>query len=369
MEDKNKVKWLEEKKAALEGRTTEKNSPPKNAILIPKQEKKSHTGVSGIPKKGGGGGKGTWGKGGIDDLHEVVPDPKDPNYDSDEEAEIILRPPVITISPIITILEEYYNSGETQEVVKSLQELDSLSDSIQKEFVRRAITLAIEKQPYERELTSRLLSSLSNSALKPEKVMEGFQAVLDLLSDIVLDNPDATEVLAKFLARGVSDEILPPVFLKNAFAENSRAKEVLALAHGLTTEPHRLDRLKHIWGPADLSSVKRLKEEVDLLLNEYLATGDKEEADKCLRKLNAPSFYFQLVNRAVRLGIQKSPEERKKISALLKFFSETGLISSDHMMKGFRYVHESIKDISLDVPNATSILQEFEDSARQEKYL
>jgi programmed cell death protein 4 len=40
---------------------------------------------SGAPKKGGAGGKGTWGKGGIDDLKTTRVDRDDPNYCSDEE--------------------------------------------------------------------------------------------------------------------------------------------------------------------------------------------------------------------------------------------------------------------------------------------
>ena len=67
--------------------------------------------------------------------------------------------------------------------------------------------------------------------------------------DLVLDTPDAADVLAKFLARAIVDEIVPPAFLKNAHLSTPRAEEVIALASGLTTERHRIDRLARILFP------------------------------------------------------------------------------------------------------------------------
>jgi len=134
----------------------------------------------------------------------------------------------------------------------------------------------------------------------------------------------------------------------------------LSLVNALVTEKHRGGRLAHIWGPGDLSSVKRLKEEIQMLLGEYLNNGDLHEADQSVRKLNAPSFYFQLVKQSLRFGIARSNEEdRKKISQLLASFSKSGLISGDHMKKGFQSCHDILGDVALDVPNAHSIFNEF----------
>jgi hypothetical protein len=235
--------------------------------------------------------------------------------------------------------------------------------------VKKALVLAMEKQAFERELTCRLFVSLYNKVIKPEKIEEGFKAALDSLSDIVLDNPDAVDTLGKFIARAIVDEVLAPAFLKHANSISSQAKDCIALANALVNEPHRIDRLAHIWGPGDLSSVKRLKEEVNLLLNEYLSTSDKEEADKCVRKLNAPSFHFQLVRRALQLSIEKSQEERQKLIELLAYFSKEGLVSADHMVKGFQIVQQTLSDLALDVPTAPAIFSQLVQQAKQMGYL
>jgi len=86
------------------------------------------------------------------------------------------------------------------------------------------------------------------------------------------------------------------------------------------------------------------------------------------QKLNAPSFHFQLVKQAVRLALQR-PEAKKKIPELLKYFNKTGLVSSDHMVKGFSVCRESINDIKLDVPNADKILAELEELGKSEGWL
>lgn len=325
-------------------------------------------GVRGGPKKGGAGGKGTWGKGGKDDLITVSSDAHDPNYNSedDESEEVVLNKVEVT-TPIEAIVQEYFSSGDVEECAKALKELN-IEDQ-HHTFVRKSITIAMEKGAFERELVSQLLSSLYANVLSGDKISEGFQSTLDMLEEIRIDIPDAADLYAKFLGRAVVDEIVPPAFLKTAETPSNVAKEALALASALTTEKHRIDRLAHIWGPGDLGSVKRLKEESQTILEEFITTGDMNEADKCVRKLSAPSFHFQLVKQAVRLALQKTEEERKRVLALLSFFAKTGLVSGDHMAKGFQCCYDNLNDIKLDVPNADKVLAELTQAAKSEGWL
>jgi len=330
---------------------------------VKKDRSHNQTGLQ--PKKGGAGGKGTWGVGAIDDLKQTSEDKHDPNFDSDEE-EIVLAKTEL-VSPFVAILQEYLVSGDLEEAAKSLKELET-ADKLEN-FIKKALVLGFENKAYERELISKLLSDFYNKVVPADKIALGFQITLDSLEDLVLDTPDVADVLSKFLARAIVDEIVAPAFLNNAITKSKLADEVLALATGLTTEKHRIDRLAHIWGPGDLSSVKRLKEEVNLLLQEYLTNGDAQEADKSVRKLNAPSFHFQLVKQAIRLALQSNSDQRKQISTLLNFFSQEGLISTEHIEKGFKMCFATIKDISLDIPNAESSLHEFVNLAQKAGYL
>jgi len=328
---------------------------------------KDRSGLVGSPKKGGGGGKGTWGKGGVDDLITVKSDNKDPNYDSEEEEDedrVISH--VEGISPIEAILKEYFSEGDIEEAIRRLKEV-KVSHI---DFVRKAMFSAMERQPYERELISKLLSALYGSTISGQNIAEGFQSALDKLEDTTLDIPTAGDMLGKFIARAIMDEIIPPAFLKTSYAESAVGKEALALAHGLITDTHRSRKLEHIWGPGDLESVKRLKQEAAKLLEEYLTTGDREEADRCVRRLNVPSFHFQLVRIALRLALSaKTVEQRVKLLELLLFFSREGLVVPDHMEQGFKACQQALDDLKLDIPNAPVTFQTIVATAKQEGWL
>jgi len=288
--------------------------------------------IFGSPKKGGGGGKGTWGVGGLDDLKAVsVAGPRDPNYDSEEEVEEVIITKTEVSSPIEVLIRDYFLSGDVAETIKSLKE--RADGGKHEQFVKKAIVSAMEKQAYEKELVSKLLCSVYNTVITPEKIAAGFQATLDYLDDITLDTPDAVDVLSKFLARAIIDEIVAPSFLSYAIAATPLAEQCIYLSHSLLNQPFRSERLAHIWGAGDLSSVKRLKEEVTLLFEEFLTNGDFTAADQNVRELNAPNFHPQLVKQALRLALTKDDESRKSILALLAFFSKSDLISKGHMKK------------------------------------
>jgi len=332
------------------------------------KDRQSSTGIFGSPKKGGAGGKGTWGIGGLDDLKAIsVAGPRDPNYNSEEENEEVIIAKTEVSSPVEVVISEYLLSGDVSETIKSLKELND--EGLHEQFIRKAMVTAMEKQAYERELVSKLLFSIYNVLVTPEKLAAGFQAALNYLDDMVLDTPDAVDILSKFLARAIIDEIIAPSFLNHAVAQTPLAEQCIHLAHSLMNQPFRSERLAHVWGAGDLSSVKRLKEEATLLFEEYLTNNDQVTADQNVRELNAPHFHPQLVKQALRLALTKDEEQRKDIMSLLAFFSKSDLISKYHVKKGFSYCCESLEDLQLDVPNAASVLLGFVRSAKSEGWL
>jgi len=330
----------------------------------PKTDRQPSSNISGSPKKGGGGGKYSWGKGGLDDLKAVsIKDEHDPNYDSEEETneEVVISKTDIS-SPIEVLIQEFLSSGDVDEAMKGLKELKIASTSEQ--FVKKSIIRAMEKQAYERELVSKLLSAVYNIAVTPDKIADGFQAALNSLEDIILDNPDGVDMLSKFLARAIFDEVIAPAFLKNAVAKSPLATQCLVDANGLLNQPFRSERLAHIWGAGDLSSVKRLKGEIYMMFEEFLNTGDLHEADRTVRELNARFFHPQLVKLGILLAIQKEGENKKKILSLIQALSKEDLVSKEHVTQGFVICFEALDYIKLDLPTAPAQLKELVQSAK-----
>jgi hypothetical protein len=272
------------------------------------------------------------------------------------------------ILPWDKIIDEYLISGDLEEAEKSINEFNA--EHQHHIFLKKALFIAMEKQAYERELVSRLLSAFYNTILTSSKITQGFHYALDSVEDVSLDIPDAKEILAKFLARAIIDEVLPPKFLSTCdkIATTKTAKESIGLAQGHIKQSHGSERLSRIWGPGDLRSVKRLKEEARAIFVEYLDSEDIKEAELCLRRLNAPSFHFQVVKIAVRLALENF-QQSKKIMTLLKYLVDTGLVSQSHLVLGFRCCIDTLSDIKLDLPSADSLLEKLIQQAKSDGLL
>jgi len=192
---------------------------------------------------------------------------------------------------------------------------------------------------------------------------------LDSLEDSCLDTPDAVDVLSKFLARAILDEVIPPIFLQNATINSSLTRECTGLANVLLNEKNRGKKLEHVWGPGDLHSVKHLKQEYAQMLREYILNSDQNEADRMLRQLNAPHFHFHFVKEAIRMALQQDSQKQQNILDLLSSLSKSALVSPDQMERGFRLCHKSLDDLKLDTPNAPALLKSFIDGAKKEGWL
>lgn len=270
-------------------------------------------------------------------------------------------------NPVEALLKEYFISGELSDLLNNAKEVKGI-DYI--DLVRKAIVLSMERQAYDRELASKLLLELVKSSSASSTVIEdGFQKLFDRLDDTVLDVPEAAELAGRFLARALFDEIVAPAFLTSVRTSSKAGKEAVAIGNGLFTENHKSKHLEHIWGPGDLESVKRLKQEVELLIDEYVVSSDFNEADKAIRNLNAPSFHFQLVKIAVRKAVLSTEDKRSSIIRLLSLASKEGLIVPDHVVQGFKLVKSTLDDIKLDLPQAPAIFPNIVKQAQAEGWL
>lgn len=65
----------------------------------------------------------------------------------------------------------------------------------------------MDRTDRERALVSDMLSNFYHAVMAPDQIARGFERVLQLLPDLVLDIPDAKRMVAKFLARAINDEV------------------------------------------------------------------------------------------------------------------------------------------------------------------
>uniref|UniRef100_A0AAY4A4L3 Programmed cell death protein 4 n=1 Tax=Denticeps clupeoides TaxID=299321 RepID=A0AAY4A4L3_9TELE len=342
-------------------------------------DRKSRTGKGrGLPKKGGAGGKGVWGAAGM--VYEMEePDAKDPNYDESSQGDTIYATVVPeleegelekTVNPIV---QEYFEHGDTKEVEMLLKELNLGPHRY--EFSSLAVSLALEGKASHRELTSRLLSDLSGKMLSGNEMERAFDKILKELVPCFLHAPtlSMTLMLGQFMARAIADHVLPMSFFNRykGKVDCDYARAALDRASVLLSMKKEIVRLDNVWGVGGgQRPVKHLIKEMNLLLKEYLVSGDVSEAEHCLRDLEVPHFHHELVYEAIVMVLESKGDKAIQMMVnLLKVFWQTGLITLDQMNRGFQRVYDELPEINLDVPHAHSIMESFVDVCFQESVI
>jgi len=343
-----------------------------------------NTSGRGLPKKGGAGGKGTWGKLG-DEISLPWVDPNDPNYDSDPEAEgqgggeaersIKLNTLVPEMNEedvrkaVEPLVLEYFENGDAEEVLFSLEEMLLNIGGKRWMVPSLAIELALDHKPSHREMTSRLISELYQKVISQRDIGRAFDFLLRQLSDLILDTPDAPTVLGNFMARCIADDCIPPKFLQSykGSVESEEAKVALCRADTLLSMKHGLVRLDAVWGVGGgIRPVKYLVRKIVLLLKEYLCSQDVEEASRCLKELEVPHFHHELVYEAVFMVLESMHNKTEEaMCKLLASLFRSFVITIEQMRAGFQRVYDQMVDISIDVPQAYVILERWVLRCRQ----
>jgi len=270
-----------------------------------------------------------------------------------ESSKITLSAYKRKIEPLIS---EYFVHGDVGEILRSLQEVDAPEYSY--EFVKRLVNMSFDKTDRERELSSKLFVSAYPDMLSSNMIGKGFERLFELIDEIEVDVPVARDMLATYLARAVVDEVLPPSFLSDPVVCNlggdivDQAKRMLSRDHGGAL-------LEKVWGPGDGRPVEELKVAVDMLLQEYLLSGDIDEGCRCIKELGSPHFNYEVVKRAVVQSLDKPEIKRAEMSALLKALNERDQLSTQQAVKGFNRLYAIMSDLVLDTPTASSIIAEF----------
>ncbi|KAI3454361.1 hypothetical protein Pfo_011024 [Paulownia fortunei] len=336
--------------------------------------RRSHSGKYIRVKKDGAGGKGTWGKL-LDTDGESFIDRKDPNYDSGEEPYELVGSTVSDPldeykKAVVSLIEEYFSTGDVEVAASDLRELGS--SEYHPYFIKRLVSIAMDRHNKEKEMASVLLSALYADVINAAQISQGFFMLLESADDLAVDILDAVDVLALFVARAVVDDILPPAFITRArkmLPETSKGFQVLQTAEkSYLSAPHHAELVERRWGGSTHLTVDEVKKKIADLLREYVESGDTSEACRCIRQLGVSFFHHEVVKRALVLAMEIQTAE-PLILNLLKEAADEGLISSSQMVKGFTRLAESLDDLALDIPSAKKKFQALVPQAISEGWL
>lgn len=268
------------------------------------------------------------------------------------------------------MVEEYFANDDVTSTANELRELEMPGYYFY--FVKKLVSIAMDRRDKEKEMASILLSSLYGDVIDPKQVYKGFQKLVQSADDLIVDIPDAVDVLAMFIARAIVDDILPPSFLTKTLAylsKESKGVEVIKRAEkGYLSAPLHAEIIERCWGGSKNKTVEDLKAKINDLLVEYVVSGDVKEAKRCIKDLHVPHFHHEIVKRAIVMAMEKRQAEGRLLD-LLKRTCEEGLINSSQISKGFSRIIDSVDDLSLDIPNAKVLLQSLISKAASEGWL
>ncbi|AAC25511.1 Similar to apoptosis protein MA-3 gb/D50465 from Mus musculus [Arabidopsis thaliana] len=315
------------------------------------------------------GSEETWGVEDDDDLTDPIFDTIEGNGHSDPtscfDADLSEYKKKATV-----IVEEYFGTNDVVSVVNELKELGMAEYRYY--FVKKLVSMAMDRHDKEKEMAAFLLSTLYADVIDPPEVYRGFNKLVASADDLSVDIPDAVDVLAVFVARAIVDDILPPAFLKKQMKllpDNSKGVEVLRKAEkSYLATPLHAEVVEKRWGGTDNWTAEDVKARINDLLKEYVMSGDKKEAFRCIKGLKVPFFHHEIVKRALIMAMERRKAQVRLLD-LLKETIEVGLINSTQVTKGFSRIIDSIEDLSLDIPDARRILQSFISKAASEGWL
>ena len=272
-------------------------------------------------------------------------------------------------------VQEYFNSENNEEVGKILNELDHRG--FRYEVVRRAILISLDREDRERELICQLLCQLNaQGVIVYEDLITGFTRLIFQADDMKSDWPRIVEWLAKFIARGLIDEILPPAFLQNCLRLNiggATGKEICDAAAGVVQRPDALEACQAIWGeqkPSRALGSTEFRQELRNLINEYFHSHDIDEVARLVTELGLlPHQKAVLVRKVMTNSMDGYDTHMSWAFKLIKGLHSDGCLSLDDIEKGFDQMFSMIQDLKLDTPDVDEIADLFMKRAIRDEIL
>lgn len=248
-------------------------------------------------------------------------------------------------------IRQYLMNEDIDDFVESVSKM-KIDPDMMGEILYYAVNLAMDNDMRECELVSTLISGLFPKYCSDEAVRKGFNQLVMNIDEMAIDCPTAEDKLAKFLARAVADDCLAPCFLQQEAGLSKTAVRVVHKASKLMNGPHGMARLDSVWGRVGGSvDLEDLKEKIAMLIKEYVTSGDKAEASRCLVELAVPHYHHEAVYQIVFNALQ-NPDSSDSLCALLESLTKANICTVDRVDQGIRRIYRDIIDIAVDIPFA-----------------
>eukprot|EP00462_Mataza_sp_D1_P004260 CAMPEP_0175101008 /NCGR_PEP_ID=MMETSP0086_2-20121207/7504_1 /TAXON_ID=136419 /ORGANISM="Unknown Unknown, Strain D1" /LENGTH=381 /DNA_ID=CAMNT_0016375383 /DNA_START=119 /DNA_END=1264 /DNA_ORIENTATION=- len=319
------------------------------------KHKHSVDNVSSSPKKGGAGGKGTWGSYKDDakyiDVDEHALNKDDPNFDPADVAEggydldELRFVPALDMSSkfsktlkdlanfknkVKSAVAEHLIQDDVAEFCSCLKEIDF--PLFHQELPAILIKSVLDKKDEDRMKVSHLLAGLhKNNMLTPNQVAQSFKKLFNNLDELLIDFPDAKKHLSDFLGHATAGGYLD-------------GKEAAAIE-------------KAVLYLENQDSFAKTKRQIKEMVTEYFTSEELEELATASKNVHHAT-HFELVKQLVMTSLDRSNRERELASKALASLSSS-VIDHDSVNKAFLIMVSRVEDTFLDVPDILHLMSCF----------
>ena len=259
---------------------------------------------------------------------------------------------VDTKEKILKLIKEYYASGVSEGIIEYLKE-NKIYGSL---VVRKSVEVGLDRNNREKELCSRLLAEVSGCC-NPETLVEGFDDILWNSKELIIDVPDAANIISKFLARAIVDDCLPANYIHESETMQDETTElpILLSAYNLLKPKEAFTSLESVWGP-QANTIEDFKIVFKNIIQELFDSKDLENAEECVKELECAHYMHELIKKLIETVMDKTVSEENLVVELIKRLEVKGIVLEDQVATGIQRVELNLPQLLIDVPKATEIL-------------
>lgn len=191
-------------------------------------------------------------------------------------------------------------------------------DTFRHEFVRRLIATSLDQSNEHREMVSKCLSELYASGeftLSPDDIQFGILRLIGGIQDLILDVPMVSDMLSKYAARMIVDDILPPAFVSDFMRlnmGNSLGVATLRRTFRWMTDlaGHHIlcERFKKVWIGTEQyrPEVEHFKRELRDIIFDYFDTADVQTGLTLLNNMDmSPDQMVEAIRKIIVFALER----------------------------------------------------------------
>ena len=188
----------------------------------------------------------------------------------------------------------------------------------------------------------------------------GFSHLLGSVEDLVLDCPNAVELISKFLIRAVTDEVIPPAFLEHSIRlvlGNDRGVECATLAKdAIDNAEVEWAELRNVWNftitEDKNDDESHWKQETAMAVTEYFNSHDKPEFWNVIRDwITTTSRAIRIIKDTILKAMDGTPNDCLAVVELIEYGVKHEEMRESDLYRAMAELDAVTDDMKLDIPD------------------